>query len=71
MLEEVIDLLQCRPGGTYVDATLGLGGHAQAILQKIQPDGLLIGIDRDRESLEKASARLAPFAGNMRLVHDN
>jgi 16S rRNA (cytosine1402-N4)-methyltransferase len=71
MLEEVIDLLQCRPGGTYVDATLGLGGHAQAILQKIQPDGLLIGIDRDRESLEKASARLTPFAGNTRLVHDN
>jgi len=71
MLKEVIQLLHCKPGGIYVDATLGLGGHAHDILQNIQPNGLLIGIDRDSESLEMASARLKTFAENTRLVHDN
>ena len=71
MLAEVLELLHCRPGGTYVDATLGLGGHALAILPRIQPGGLLVGIDRDRESIEKARERLRPFADSVRLVHDN
>lgn len=71
MLEEAIESLQCRPGGIYVDGTVGLGGHSLAILRKIQPQGLLIGIDRDRESLEKANERLKPFADSLRLVHDN
>jgi 16S rRNA (cytosine1402-N4)-methyltransferase len=71
MVKETLDLLECKRGGIYVDATVGLGGHAQAILERIQPGGLLIGIDRDKESLEKASARLKPFAGNLRLFHDN
>jgi 16S rRNA (cytosine1402-N4)-methyltransferase len=67
----VLELLQCRPGGLYVDATIGLGGHAQEILQRIQPGGLLIGIDRDKESLEKVERRLKPFGGSFRLLHDN
>ena len=71
MAKEVLDLLQCKPGGVYVDATVGLGGHSQAILERIQPGGLLIGIDRDKESLDKAQARLKPFADSMRLFHDN
>jgi len=71
MSKEVLDLLQCKPGGIYVDGTVGLGGHAQAILEKIQPDGMLIGLDRDKESLEKAQNRLKSFAGNCRLFHDN
>ena len=71
MLKEVLDLLRCRPGGTYVDATIGLGGHAEALLEKIQPDGQLIGIDRDKDSLEKVQARLKRFAQSFRLVHDN
>jgi 16S rRNA (cytosine1402-N4)-methyltransferase len=71
MSKEVLDLLRCRPGGIYVDATIGLGGHAEAILERIQPGGQLIGIDRDRESLEKAQARLKAFAPSLRLVHDN
>lgn len=71
MLKEVLDLLRCKPGGIYVDATIGLGGHAESILKKIQPDGQLIGIDRDKDSLEKVQARLKPFAQNLRLVHDN
>lgn len=71
MLAEVIEFLQCHPGGMYVDATVGLGGHAGAILQAIQPEGLVIGIDRDRESLEIAGEHLKTFADNIRLIHDN
>lgn len=71
MLREALGLLQCRPGGTYVDATAGLGGHALGILERCRPGGLLVGIDRDKESLEKASARLKPYSGSFRLFHDN
>ena len=71
MKSEVLDLLQCKPGGVYVDATIGLGGHAQGILEKIMPGGVLIGIDRDRESLEKARDRLEPFSDACRLLHEN
>jgi 16S rRNA (cytosine1402-N4)-methyltransferase len=71
MSKEVLDLLQCRPGGIYVDATIGLGGHAEAILERIQPGGQLIGIDRDKESLEKAQARLKAYSHSLRLMHDN
>ncbi len=71
MVEEVLQCLRCRQGGTYVDGTLGLGGHALAILERILPGGLLVGLDRDKESLEKARASLARHAGSVRLVHDN
>jgi len=71
MREEALEYLQCRPGGTYVDATLGLGGHAWAILERIQPGGLLIGLDRDKESLEKARVHLQPFSDITRLLHEN
>jgi 16S rRNA (cytosine1402-N4)-methyltransferase len=71
MPKEVLELLRCRPGGIYVDATVGLGGHAQGILEKIHPGGLLIGIDRDKESLEKAHARLKASFNAFRLFHEN
>jgi len=71
MMKEVIDMLQLKPGGVYVDGTVGLGGHSAAILCKIQPNGFLIGIDRDNESLSKAGERLKSFPGSYRLVHDN
>ncbi len=71
LAKETFEFLACKPGGTYVDCTVGLGGHSQAILEKIQPGGLLIGIDRDKESLEKAQARLKPFCESCRLFHDN
>ena len=58
---EVQALLQPRPGGRYLDATVGLGGHAEAILQASEPTGTLLGIDRDGEALILASQRLAPF----------
>ncbi len=71
LLAETIDLLRCRPGGKYVDATIGLGGHAEAILQRILPDGRLVGLDRDEESLALARQRLLPYAGSVRLFHEN
>ncbi|HWR59671.1 MAG TPA: 16S rRNA (cytosine(1402)-N(4))-methyltransferase RsmH [Thermodesulfovibrionales bacterium] len=59
MVREVLELLSIRPGGTYVDATVGLGGHAAEILKAVGPDGRLIGIDRDDEALKKAGEILS------------
>jgi 16S rRNA (cytosine1402-N4)-methyltransferase len=70
LVAEVLDLLQPKPGGAYIDCTVGMGGHASAILERIQPGGVLLGIDRDEESLAAARKRLARAAG-LRLVHDN
>jgi 16S rRNA (cytosine1402-N4)-methyltransferase len=63
MVAEVIAGLSVRPGGTYVDGTLGGGGHAEAILRASAPDGRLFGCDRDDEALRAAQERLAGFAG--------
>jgi 16S rRNA (cytosine1402-N4)-methyltransferase len=68
LLEESLSLLQPAPGALVVDATLGGGGHAEAILERTAPDGLLLGLDRDDEALEAASRRLARFGPRARLV---
>ncbi|MGI4787392.1 MAG: 16S rRNA (cytosine(1402)-N(4))-methyltransferase RsmH [Janthinobacterium lividum] len=61
MLREVLSVLQPQPGGVFLDCTLGGGGHAQALLEKIMPGGRLIGIDQDLEALTEAGERLAQF----------
>ncbi len=61
MLAETLDALQPEPGGVFLDCTLGGGGHAQAVLEKIVPGGRLVGIDQDQDALEAAGARLEPF----------
>ncbi len=68
MTEEVITYLKCRSSGTYVDATLGGGGHAQAILEATSPDGELLGIDQDKQALAFAQTRLAFFEKRVKLV---
>jgi 16S rRNA (cytosine1402-N4)-methyltransferase len=71
MLQEVVACLSCRPGGTYIDGTLGGAGHARAICQQIMPDGLLIGVDQDADAIDHARRVLEPFADNIHLFHGN
>lgn len=71
MVNEVIDCLGCSPGKTYVDGTLGGGGHAQAILQVVGPSGSLIGIDRDPDAILWTSKALHKFQSNIQLFNDN
>ncbi len=59
LLNEAIEFLNVRAGGTYVDCTLGLAGHAVEVARLLGPDGWLIGFDRDPEALELAKTRLA------------
>jgi 16S rRNA (cytosine1402-N4)-methyltransferase len=60
LLKEAMDFLRIRAGGTYVDCTVGLGGHAEGIVRRLGPQGRLIGFDRDPEALALAQARLEP-----------
>ena len=71
MLSQVIEYLRPQSGGVYIDATLGLGSHARAILEKSSPEGKLLGIDRDRQSLDRAARRLAGYGGRLELHHGN
>ncbi|KAB0665394.1 16S rRNA (cytosine(1402)-N(4))-methyltransferase RsmH [Oryzomonas japonica] len=72
MPDEVIALLQPRPGGIYLDGTLGGGGHTALIAELCGPgNGMVIGIDQDQEALEAAGRRLAEFGPAVRLVHGN
>jgi 16S rRNA (cytosine1402-N4)-methyltransferase len=69
LLAESLAFLSPRPGGVYLDGTLGAGGHAEAILEASAPDGRLVGIDRDGEAIEAAGRKLARFAGRFTPVH--
>jgi 16S rRNA (cytosine1402-N4)-methyltransferase len=71
MAREVLDLLAPRPGGVYVDGTVGGGGHAALVLDASAPDGRLFGLDRDRDALAAAEARLAPYGERVTLVQTN
>jgi len=71
LLREVVDALAVRPGGRYVDCTLGAGGHAEAILEAASPDGELLGIDLDPEALAAARQRLAAYGERVTFVEGN
>ncbi len=71
MLNEVIRYLNCRPGKTYTDCTLGGSGHARAICERILPDGLFIGIDQDIDAITNAQKTLQPYSSNIHLFHGN
>ncbi|MBI3877644.1 MAG: 16S rRNA (cytosine(1402)-N(4))-methyltransferase RsmH [Verrucomicrobia bacterium] len=71
MVAEVLAALQPKPGGRYADGTVGLAGHASAILTASAPNGFLFGCDRDGVALEAAAARLVPFAGRFELRRMN
>ena len=64
LLKEAIDFLNVRRGGTYIDATVGLGGHSYEIAKRLGAPGHLIGLDKDPKALEIAEKRLMPTAGS-------
>lgn len=70
LLEECIENLNIRPGGIYLDGTLGLGGHSMRIAERLTT-GRLVCIDRDETAIERAGRRLAPFGEKVTLVHGN
>ncbi len=71
MLNETIQYLNCQPGKTYTDCTLGGSGHAKAICERILPDGLFIGIDQDIDAIINAQKALQSYSSNIRLFHGN
>ena len=71
MLQAVLKFLQPAPGKIIIDATLGGGGHAAAILKKLLPAGKLVGLDCDRDALQAAQSRLASFGGAFQAVKAN
>ncbi|MGB9179804.1 MAG: 16S rRNA (cytosine(1402)-N(4))-methyltransferase RsmH [Pyrinomonadaceae bacterium] len=70
LLRETIEMLAPERGGLFVDGTLGLGGHSEALLEA-SDDVHVIGIDRDRDALKLATERLARFGERFRAVHGN
>ena len=66
LLKEAIDFLAIRRGGTYIDATLGLGGHSSQIASRLGPQGHLIGFDKDTHAIELARQRLFRIGGDSR-----
>jgi 16S rRNA (cytosine1402-N4)-methyltransferase len=68
---EVVQALQARPGGRYVDCTVGEGGHAEAVLEAGEGSSSLLGLDADPEALSRARRRLERFGPRVRLVNQN
>ena len=71
LLKESVDRVVTDPGGIYVDCTLGGGGHSAAILERLNPQGMLIGFDRDPAALVAATSKLVGFSSQVRLVPGN
>lgn len=70
MLRESIDSLNIKPDGTYIDCTMGKGGHSAAILERLSDKGRLIGIDRDPDAIANLRERFAGI-GNVTILHGN
>lgn len=70
LLEECIDGLNIKKDGIYVDGTLGGAGHSKEILKRLSKEGILIGIDRDKEALAAAKQNLKDF-NNIKYIHGN
>jgi 16S rRNA (cytosine1402-N4)-methyltransferase len=71
LLRESIDLISPRSGGVYVDGTLGAGGHAAEILKRSAPDGIVIGLDQDKESIGRAKEALATYGKRAIILQAN
>lgn len=71
MLDEVIENLNIKPDGIYVDGTLGGGGHSYHICERLNTKGRLVGIDQDEDAILAATKRLAPYSGQVSVVRSN
>jgi 16S rRNA (cytosine1402-N4)-methyltransferase len=71
LLTETLQFLSPQPAGIYLDATVGSGGHAEAILNRLSERGKLIGLDADRDAIEFAASRLERFGGCVTLIQEN
>jgi len=71
LLNEAVEGLRPQLGGCFVDCTVGLGGHAAAILERISPSGRLLGIDDDPEAIKVAQTKLSGYGEAITLVNDN
>ena len=71
LLDEVLSGLAIKPEGIYVDGTLGGGGHASHVLERLSGEGRLIGIDQDADAIEAATKRLAVFQDKVTIVRSN
>ncbi len=71
LLQEVLHFLQPKSGGVYVDGTLGMAGHSEAILQASSPDGRLIAFDWDDKAIALAEQRLEKFTGRYQIIRRN
>lgn len=71
LLQETVGLLRIRPDGTYVDGTLGGGGHAYEVLSRLSERGRLVGIDQDADAIRAAAERLSAFKDQVSIVRSN
>ena len=70
MLKEIIEFLNVKPGGQYLDCTLGGGGHSEGMLKKMKGSGILFGIDQDEDAISECEKRFSNFE-NKKLIRDN
>lgn len=71
LIKEVIQYLDPKPNQNFIDATVGDGGHAVAILEKTSPNGKLLAIDRDADSIIRARSRLKEFENRVLFINDS
>lgn len=71
LLNETLDNLAIKEDGTYVDGTLGGGGHAYEVLKRLGPNGRYIGIDQDEDAIAAASLRLSQFGDKVTIIRSN
>lgn len=71
MVKEILGFLDPKPGDIIVDATIGYGGHSRPILEKIRPNGQVIGIDQDQQAIEYSKESLKEFSDSLFLINDN
>ena len=71
LLNETIDALQIKPGGVYLDGTLGGGGHAYEVCKKLNKGGRFFGIDQDADAIEAAGKKLKEFGDKVTIIRNN